>query len=203
MKQRLVPLVLLLLPTWAVAQKQQYINDEITYSLRDGTYDLRIDTGGAHVTFDMLGSRVSPYSSAKSSSEKIASRSMPGPPRPRTTPKTPTTPMTPWTPARPRREGEVTTPQAAGPPRPELSPAKRALLAAILGGQAPAQEIARGEFFKWQGYYGAFTIAKPHVHRVRSYVLNQEAHHRTGRLSRELERVSGVPLSAQADSVRL
>ena len=39
--------------------------------------------------------------------------------------------------------------------------------------------------------------------RVRGYVLNQEAHHRTGHLSRDLERVSGVPLSAQADSVRL
>ncbi len=65
------------------------------------------------------------------------------------------------------------------------------------------QELERGSFFKWQGYYGAFTVAKPHVQRVRGYVLNQEAHHHTGRLSRELERVSEAPLSAQADSVRL
>ena len=64
-------------------------------------------------------------------------------------------------------------------------------------------ELERGNFFKWQGYYGAFTIAKPHVHHVRRYVLNQEAHHATGRLSRTLERVSALPLSAKADSVRL
>ncbi len=64
------------------------------------------------------------------------------------------------------------------------------------------QHVARGEFFKWQGYYGAFTVAKPHVAHVRSYVLNQEEHHRTGRVSCELERVSAPKLSAQADGVR-
>jgi putative transposase len=52
------------------------------------------------------------------------------------------------------------------------------------------QEVDRGNFFKWQGYYGAFTIAKNQVPRVRHYILNQEEHHRTGRLSAELERVS-------------
>ena len=52
------------------------------------------------------------------------------------------------------------------------------------------REVDRGSFFKWQGYYGAFTIAKTHVTRVRSYILRQEEHHRTGRLSPELERMS-------------
>jgi putative transposase len=52
------------------------------------------------------------------------------------------------------------------------------------------QQIARGEFFKWQGYYGAFTLSKGLVPRVRDYVLTQEEHHRTGRLSEELERTT-------------
>jgi putative transposase len=63
------------------------------------------------------------------------------------------------------------------------------------------QHLRRGEFFKWQGYYGAFTLAKRDVPQVRGYVLNQEEHHRTGRLSRELERVGEPGLSAKADSV--
>jgi putative transposase len=51
-------------------------------------------------------------------------------------------------------------------------------------------EVDPGNFFKWQGYYGAFTIAKNQMPRVRHYVLHQEEHHRTDRLSAELERVS-------------
>jgi REP element-mobilizing transposase RayT len=34
--------------------------------------------------------------------------------------------------------------------------------------------------FKWQGGYGAFTVSKSVLPRVREYVLNQEAHHRYG-----------------------
>ena len=65
-------------------------------------------------------------------------------------------------------------------------------------------QVARGEFFKWQRYYGAFTVAKRHVPHVRDYVLRQEEHHRTGRLSQELERIfDHPPLSAKADSVTL
>ena len=51
------------------------------------------------------------------------------------------------------------------------------------------QTVDRGSFFKWQGYYGAFTIAKNQEPRVRDYILHQEEHHATGRLSPELERV--------------
>ena len=34
--------------------------------------------------------------------------------------------------------------------------------------------------FRWQGGYGAFTVSKSVLPRVRDYVLNQEAHHREG-----------------------
>ena len=60
------------------------------------------------------------------------------------------------------------------------------------------QEIARGEFFKWQGYYGVFTLSKGLVPRVRDYVLNQEEHHRLGRLSEELERTTEPDSERQA-----
>ena len=36
--------------------------------------------------------------------------------------------------------------------------------------------------FKWQGAYGAFSVSKAAVKRVRHYVLNQEAHHQHGTL---------------------
>ena len=55
------------------------------------------------------------------------------------------------------------------------------------------REVDPGGFFKWQGYYGAFTVAKSHVDRVRAYIANQEEHHRAGTLSPELERVSALP----------
>jgi putative transposase len=42
--------------------------------------------------------------------------------------------------------------------------------------------------FKWQGGYGLFTLTKRAVPHVRSYVLNQAEHHRTGTLYRDLER---------------
>ena len=66
------------------------------------------------------------------------------------------------------------------------------------------QTVAPGEFFKWQGYYGAFTLAKRHAPIVRDYILRQEEHHPRGSLNAELERVSesrSTPVSAQADSV--
>ena len=34
--------------------------------------------------------------------------------------------------------------------------------------------------FKWQGYYGAFTVSKRLIPQIRAYVLNQEQHHREG-----------------------
>ena len=40
--------------------------------------------------------------------------------------------------------------------------------------------IAPGNFFKWQGYYGAFSLAQQDVGRVQSYVREQKQHHRNG-----------------------
>ena len=50
------------------------------------------------------------------------------------------------------------------------------------------REIRLGEFFKWQGSYGAFSIAEPHIEAVRRYIRRQEEHHRTGRLNATLGR---------------
>ncbi len=50
------------------------------------------------------------------------------------------------------------------------------------------REIRPGEFFKWQGSYGAFSIAETHLEPVRRYIRRQEEHHRTGRLNATLER---------------
>jgi len=32
-------------------------------------------------------------------------------------------------------------------------------------------------FFKWQGAYGAFTVSREHVERVRHYIEHQKEHH--------------------------
>jgi len=37
--------------------------------------------------------------------------------------------------------------------------------------------IQPGEFFKWQGSYGAFTVSSGEVDRVAEYIRNQEVHH--------------------------
>lgn len=60
MKLRLIPLFLLLLPAWALAQKQQYVNDEITVSLRDGprndaTFLGLLKSGDAVTVLENLG----------------------------------------------------------------------------------------------------------------------------------------------------
>jgi putative transposase len=45
----------------------------------------------------------------------------------------------------------------------------------------------RAATFRWQGRYGAFSVSRQHVERIRRYVLNQEAHHREGRIAPFLE----------------
>jgi REP element-mobilizing transposase RayT len=49
-------------------------------------------------------------------------------------------------------------------------------------------ELKWPEPFKWQGGYGVFSVSKRHVPLIRSYVLNQEQHHRDGPVHAELER---------------
>ena len=50
------------------------------------------------------------------------------------------------------------------------------------------QEVGLGGFFKWQGGYGAFSIAQRDVEMVRRYIHRQEEHHSSGRLNATLER---------------
>ncbi|MFB8791522.1 MAG: IS200/IS605 family transposase [Potamolinea sp.] len=38
-------------------------------------------------------------------------------------------------------------------------------------------EIKPGEFFKWQGGYGAFTVSRDRVDQVAEYISNQSTHH--------------------------
>jgi REP element-mobilizing transposase RayT len=41
-------------------------------------------------------------------------------------------------------------------------------------------EITPGEFFKWQGSYGAFTLRKEEVPWVEGYIARQREHHAAG-----------------------
>jgi putative addiction module component (TIGR02574 family) len=51
------------------------------------------------------------------------------------------------------------------------------------------QVLDPGGFFKWQGYYGAFTVSRHQARHVRDYILRQEEHH-LGRTTIEtLERI--------------
>lgn len=48
-------------------------------------------------------------------------------------------------------------------------------------------ELQPGRFFKWQGSYGAFTVSKADVPRVKAYVLDQKKHHAQQTLWHEWE----------------
>ncbi len=47
--------------------------------------------------------------------------------------------------------------------------------------------ITPGEFFKWQGAYGAFTLRKEDVPVVKSYIERQKEHHARNDLWQEWE----------------
>ena len=51
-------------------------------------------------------------------------------------------------------------------------------------------EIVPGEFFKWQGSYGAFTLRKESVPQVQSYIERQEEHHAIRSLWEEWEQTT-------------
>jgi putative transposase len=38
-------------------------------------------------------------------------------------------------------------------------------------------EVKRGDFFKWQGSYGAFTVSQDAIDNVANYIRNQARHH--------------------------
>ena len=48
-------------------------------------------------------------------------------------------------------------------------------------------QIAPGEFFKWQGGYGAFSVSLRHLDRVRDYIARQREHHAIGSLLPQFE----------------
>jgi len=48
-------------------------------------------------------------------------------------------------------------------------------------------EIAPGQFFKWQGAYGAFTLRKTDVPAVQAYIEKQKIHHAGQNLWEEWE----------------
>jgi putative transposase len=48
-------------------------------------------------------------------------------------------------------------------------------------------ELSPGEFFKWQGSYGAFTVSKNLVPNVVAYIQRQKEHHDSGELWPEWE----------------
>jgi putative transposase len=47
--------------------------------------------------------------------------------------------------------------------------------------------IRPGEFFKWQGHYGAFSVSHDHLDRLANYIRNQPHHHRQQSLSPDWE----------------
>jgi putative transposase len=61
------------------------------------------------------------------------------------------------------------------------------LVGRMKGASSYLAEQVLGHVFQWQGSYGAFSVSRSGVDRVRSYVLNQEAHHRDGTTIPDLE----------------
>ena len=54
------------------------------------------------------------------------------------------------------------------------------------------EEVRPSFKLKWQEGYGALTLRQDEVEKVSRYIDDQEAHHRTGRLSDLLERTEGA-----------
>ncbi len=48
-------------------------------------------------------------------------------------------------------------------------------------------EIRPGDFFKWQGAYGAFSLRYDEVPVIKKYIANQKRHHTSNNLRSELE----------------
>src|SRR5689334_7506042 len=48
-------------------------------------------------------------------------------------------------------------------------------------------ELTPGQFFKWQGAYGAFTVSKDDVDAVTAYIRHQKTHHTAHTLIEEWE----------------
>ena len=54
-------------------------------------------------------------------------------------------------------------------------------------------QLAPGQFFKWQGAYGACSVSPRHVAGVSDYIARQKERHATGSLVEQLEPASLEP----------
>lgn len=63
-------------------------------------------------------------------------------------------------------------------------------------------EITPDKFFKWQGAYGAFTLAKSDVPRVIDYIRSQKEHHRAQTLWPDWERSEIIDADADWDELK-
>jgi REP element-mobilizing transposase RayT len=70
---------------------------------------------------------------------------------------------------------------------PTLAPAE--LAKQVKGSSSHAVNASHGRYaeFRWQGGYGAFSVSRQHLPRIRRYVLNQAEHHHSGRTAEFLE----------------
>jgi len=60
-------------------------------------------------------------------------------------------------------------------------------------------EVALGEYFKWQGGYGAFSVSARNVQQACNYINNQREHHRLGTIYQSLEPVDKLGISEDPD----
>ena len=58
-------------------------------------------------------------------------------------------------------------------------------------------EVKRGEFFKWQGSYGAFTVSHNAIDEVANYIRNQAIHHRQKSIVPTWELIFPSPINRQ------
>lgn len=60
-------------------------------------------------------------------------------------------------------------------------------------------EVTPGEFFKWQGGHGAFSVSARHVQQAYDYINNQREHHRIGTIHKGLEPEDTFRVSEEPD----
>jgi putative transposase len=58
-------------------------------------------------------------------------------------------------------------------------------------------ECKPDEGFKWQGYYGAFSVSSSQVPRVEEYILRQKERHALGKLWKNAERIEWPDLGSE------
>jgi len=66
------------------------------------------------------------------------------------------------------------------------------LMKDVKGGSSPfvTEKLKAGDWFQWQGHYGAFSVRPKDVRPVIDYIQNQKARHGSGDLWRHAEEMS-------------